>query len=162
MMDSMVLKLYLFANFVLVLIPAVAAAFFADAVVAESAMIVPMSVVTVVTTLKNVWHTLTFTSNHDNLTVWRHHGLRIHDRLLVHDGHLRLGVHHLWLIDWHRLNVGLLLVVNLLLLLWVLTGWIHSRLTRWILTRRKLALRVLTRLHGILLARVARLHFIRY
>ena len=168
-MKSVVLEFHLFANFVFVLVPAVAAAFLTNAVVAESAVSVTVGVVTVVTSLKDVGHALTLASDDDHLSVRSHHRLHVHDWLRMYDGHLRLGlgIHHLWLIHRHRLNVRLLLVVNLLLLLWILslrilTGRVHSRLTRRVLTRRELAGRILTRLHGILLAGVARLHFKRY
>ena len=151
----------------LVLIPAIATAFLANAMVTESTMSVAVSVVTVMAALQDVGHTLTLTSDDDYLAVRSHHRLHLHNGLSVDDRHmrLRLGVHHLWLIHRHGLNVWLLLIVHLLLLLRVLTlgriltGRIHSRLTRRILTRRELALRVLTRLHRVLLAGVARLHF---
>ena len=163
----MVLELHLFANFVFVLIPAIATALLADAIVAESTMPVAVSVVTVVAPLQNMGHTLTLPSDDDHLAVRSHHRLHLHYWLRVYDSHvrLRLGIHHLRLVHWHGLNVRLLLlIVHLLLLLWVLTlriltRRVHSRLTGRILTRGELALRVLTRLHRILLAGVARLHF---
>ena len=144
-----------------VLIPAIATALLTDAVVAKSAMTISVSIVTVVAALQNVWHTLTFASDYDHLTVRSHHlRLHMHYRLRLYDGHvrLRLRVHHLRLVHRHSLNVRLLLIVYLLLLLRVLT-WriltrrIHPGLRR-VLTRRELAGRVLTRLHRILLAGV--------
>ena len=162
----MALELYSFANFVFVLIPAIATALLADAIVAESTMPVAVSVMTVVAPLQNMGHTLTLPSDDDHLAVRSHHRLHLHYWLRVHDSHvrLRLGIHHLRLVHRHCLNVRLLLIVHLLLLLRVLTlriltRRVHSRLTGRILTRGELALRVLTRLHRILLAGVARLHF---
>ncbi len=168
------------------LVPAVAATLFANAVVTRSAMVVPVRVVTVVALWDNVGPVLTLAGDDNHLTVTlSHHWLAVAHRRLYVDSHLRLAhlrLHinlllgiglHMGLLHWHSLHVRLLLRINSGLLVagllrWVLTrrmlaGRVHARLTRRVLTRRVhawLTRRVLSRIW--LLAGVARLHFLSF